>query len=67
MTSLRCAEGIDMDGFTQRFGAEESVRLRTLAQRWVKSGDLIDDGDRIYIPTSRFLISDAVIESLFDV
>lgn len=67
MTSLRCAEGIDMDSFTQRFGAEESVRLRTLAQRWVKSGDLIDDGDRIYIPTSRFLISDAVIESLFDV
>jgi oxygen-independent coproporphyrinogen-3 oxidase len=67
MTSFRCAEGIDMDSFTQRFGAEESVRLRTLAQRWVKSGDLIDDGDRIYIPTSRFLISDAVIESLFDV
>ena len=67
MTSLRCAEGIDMDSFTQRFGARESVRLRNLAQRWVKSGDLIDDGDRIYIPTSRFLISDAVIESLFDV
>ena len=67
MTSLRCAEGIDMDSFTQRFGARESVRLRNLAQRWVKSGDLIDDGDRIYIPTSRFLISDAVIESLFEV
>ena len=67
MTSLRCAEGIDMDSFTQRFGARESVRLRNLAKRWVKSGDLIDDGDRIYIPTSRFLISDAVIESLFEV
>lgn len=67
MTSLRCAEGIDMDSFTQRFGARESVRLRNLAQRWVTSGDLIDDGHRIYIPTSRFLISDAVIESLFDV
>ena len=67
MTSLRCAEGVDMEYFTQRFGTHEAAKLRALAQRWIASGDLVDNGQRIYIPTSRFLISDAVIESLFEV
>ena len=67
MTSLRCAEGVDMERFEQRFGAQQTAKLRALAERWIESGDLVDNGARIYIPTSRFLISDAVIESLFDV
>ena len=67
MTSLRCAEGVDMERFEQRFGAQQAAKLRALAERWLESGDLVDNGARIYIPTSRFLISDAVIESLFDV
>lgn len=67
MTSLRCAEGVDMERFEQMFGTQEATKLRTLAARWIESGDLVDNGARIYIPTSRFLISDAVIESLFDV
>ena len=67
MTSLRCAEGIDMEYFSQRFGAKKAAELRSMASRWIASGDVVDNGERIYIPTSRFLISDAVIESLFEV
>jgi coproporphyrinogen III oxidase-like Fe-S oxidoreductase len=67
MTSLRCAEGIDMEYFIQRFGVKKAAELRSMASRWIASGDVVDNGERIYIPTSRFLISDAVIESLFEV
>ena len=67
MTSLRCAEGIDIEKFEQRFGAGEVAKLRALAERWIASDDVVDDGRRMYIPTSRFLISVAVIESLFEV
>ena len=67
MTSLRCAEGIDMVDFERRFGAKQAARLREMATRWVESGDLIDVGGALRIPTARFLISDAVIESLFEV
>jgi oxygen-independent coproporphyrinogen-3 oxidase len=67
MSSLRCAEGIDMEYFIQRFGAKKAAELRSMASRWIASGDVVDNGERIYIPTSRFLISDAVIESLFEV
>lgn len=66
MTLLRCAEGIDVQDFEAKFGRGESQVLRELASRWVESGDLVWENNRLYIPTSRFLISDAVIESLFD-
>ena len=67
MTSLRCAEGINMIDFERRFGEEQARRLRESAAKWIDSEDLIDDGEFLRIPTSRFLISDAVIESLFEV
>ena len=67
MTSLRCVEGIDMADFQRRFGEEQALRLRELAAKWIESGDLIDEGEILRIPASRFLISDAVIESLFEV
>ena len=67
MTSLRCAEGIDIVDFERRFGTKQTARLREMAARWVGSGDLIDVGGALRIPTARFLISDAVIESLFEV
>lgn len=67
MTSLRCAEGISVASVESRFGQEYKAYLMTRAQRWIASGDLLFDGERLSIPTARFMISDAVIESLFDV
>ena len=67
MTSLRCVEGIDLAGFKFRFGQEALSGLLSAAERWILSGDLVEGEGRLRIPTSRFLISDAVIESLFEV
>lgn len=67
MTALRCCEGIDIFRVKERFGIECYDRLIGLAQRWIDSGDLLLDGGRLRIPTSRFMTSDAVIESFFDV
>lgn len=67
MTRLRCAEGIDMAEAERRFGRERFEALGRGAQRWIASGDLRYENDRLHIPAARFMISDAVIESLFDV
>ncbi len=67
MTALRCAEGIDIGLLRDRFGEERSRMLAAGAGRWIASGDLLLEDGRLRIPAERFLISDAVIESFFDV
>ena len=65
MTSLRRAEGIDLDFITQRYGLAEAQRIEASAEMWLKLGTLSRYGNRLSLPTSKFLLSDAVIESLF--
>ena len=67
MTALRCVEGIDLDYLEQRFGAGQRERVERLAKGWLCSGDLRREGGWLRIPVERFMISDAVIESLFEV
>ncbi len=71
MTSMRCIEGISLDGIAARFGAEERLRIERLARAHVASGTLVartEDGvDRLAVAPERFLVSDAVISSFFDV
>lgn len=67
MTSLRCAEGIDTEYFKTRFGEQALMQVMGLAQRWTASGDLCFEQGWLKIPARRFLISDAIIESLFEV
>jgi oxygen-independent coproporphyrinogen-3 oxidase len=67
MTSLRCAEGIDTEYFKTRFGEQALMQVMGLAQRWIASGDLCFEQGWLKIPARRFLISDAIIESLFEV
>ncbi len=67
MTSLRRVEGVDLEFIARRFGVEVRENLLASAKMWIKSGDLLLDKDFLHIPTSRFLLSDAVIESLFEV
>ena len=66
MTSLRCADGVDLEYIRERFGSKSYTMLIERAGRWLESGDLISDGGRLRIPAERFLISDAVIETFFD-
>ena len=67
MTSLRCADGVDVEYFKTRFGAEALHQVMSVAKRWLESGDLCLEQGWLKIPARRFLISDAIIESLFEV
>lgn len=67
MTSLRRAEGIDLDFVASRFGDGKCAKLIAHAERWREQGDLVLNDRRLYIPTSKFLISDSIIECLFEV
>lgn len=66
MTSLRCVEGVDIQYIASRFGGSSVVNFLSHAQPWIESGQLVKEGDSIRIPTSRFLLSDAIIASLFE-
>lgn len=65
MTSLRRAEGIDLDYIAQHYGQAEAQRIEASAEMWLKHETLSRHGSRLALPTSKFLLSDAVIESLF--
>lgn len=66
MTSLRRIEGIDTEYVAERFGRGRAEAMIAAAARWQASGDMIIGQGRMRIPPDRFLISDAVIESLFE-
>lgn len=65
MTSLRRASGIDLVRFKQRFGRSMAGELLRSAEPLIRSGKLHHTGDRLYIDSRDFLISDALISELF--
>ena len=67
MTSLRCAEGIDMGYLASRFGEVNIQKIVDGAGKWLLSGDILLEDNRLRIPVDRFLISDATSIVSFDV
>ena len=67
MTALRRKEGIDCRKVAEDFGKKALQRVKEGVAPWVESRDVIEDETSIKIPAERFMISDAVIESLFEV
>ena len=71
MTSLRRAEGLNLNDIERIGGSEARLRIEQLAEESVAAGWLVrsqgDDGVRLHIPPEKFLISDTVISTLFDV
>lgn len=65
MTSLRTKEGIDLEYIATKYGDAERMRILKHAISWQERGVLSLDDNRLYIPTKEFMLSDAVIESLF--
>ena len=65
MTSLRRVEGIDLEYVAARFGMKEAERIVASARGWIEAEVVCCDGRRLVIPTSKFMMSDAVIESIF--
>lgn len=67
MTSLRRVEGVDLALLEKRFGGEALVNFRHSAERFLRSGDMVEDDTFIAIPPDKFLLSDYIIETLFEV
>ncbi len=65
MTSLRCAQGIDLDLLEERFPLKFVNYFMENIKDWISGGKLRCDNRHIYIPSCHFLISDSIIESLF--
>ncbi len=66
MTSLRRVEGIDLAAVAERFGAERAERLVAESRRF--EGVAVEiNGGKISIPPAHMMISDMVIEALFEV
>lgn len=66
MTRLRTAEGIDLAEAESVFGAARTARMMQDAAPWLEARTLVAARGRITIPPARMLISDAVIETLFE-
>lgn len=67
MTNLRCVEGLDLEFIEKNFGPEYRSKLIAQSKAWIESQDLVIQGSFLRIPTTKFLRSDAVISSLFEV
>ena len=65
MTSLRTKEGIDLGYIKTQYGQTEYNRILQESSGWQKRGVLTLLDNRLFIPTKEFMLSDAVIESLF--
>lgn len=65
MTSLRTKEGIDLQHISATYGKKECERILKQALGWQERGAITIANNRLFIPTSEFMLSDAIIESLF--
>ena len=65
MTQLRTSNGVDLEFVAERYGEGEAQRLLRSAKPWRESGAMRQAANRLVIPSDKFLLSDAVIESLF--
>ena len=65
MTALRTADGVDTAGLGRKFGARKLQYFLVRAERFVRTGVLIRDDERYYIPPGSYLISDGIIADLF--
>lgn len=66
LTRLRTSDGADVREIVRLFGPGRAERLQGQVRRWIDAGALRSKGENIAVPPERFLVSDAVIESLFE-
>ena len=65
MTSLRTSRGIDLGYIAERFGTKHVASIEKAAEPWLTSKSLARHDNRLSIPATHFLVSDAIIESFF--
>ena len=65
MISLRTSRGIDLGYIAERFGTKHVASIEQAAEPWLASKSLVRHDNRLSIPATHFLVSDAIIESFF--
>ncbi len=65
MTSLRCREGVDLAELEKNFGRDRKEYFVNETARFVASGVLVSDGNRVAMCPEGWLVSDSVIAELF--
>ncbi|MCL2040731.1 MAG: radical SAM family heme chaperone HemW [Bacteroidales bacterium] len=65
MLQLRQKSGVVLSELNRRFGQAMSDYFTNKIATYVSSGNVINDGDRFYLPETSFLISDYIISDLF--
>lgn len=66
MVRLRCADGIDLGEFETRFGRAETEKFILKAEKFIHSGLLRNENDKLCVPSEHFLVSDRIISELFN-
>ncbi|MDR0694502.1 MAG: radical SAM family heme chaperone HemW [Prevotellaceae bacterium] len=65
LTSLRTAEGADLQYMEKTFGKPFLQHCLQQAQQHLSAGVLVRTGNQLQIPPRRFLLADAIIRDLF--
>ncbi len=65
MTSLRQAEGIDLDRIDSEFGVEFSYFLQRESKPLLEKGQLVEQDRHLFIPAHQRFYSDGIASSLF--
>ena len=65
MVSLRTSRGVDLQHIEESFGRRRREEIERGVERWLDSGIMQRKEDKVFVVSEHFLISDAVIESLF--
>ena len=66
MPRLRTAAGFSIDEFRRQFGQNSTEKLLCALEKFSDEGLIIRTEDKIRIPSEKFLLSDHIIGSLFD-
>lgn len=64
LTRMRCREGLDLDIYGRRFGADAVSRIKRHGARWINEGKLILNDKWLSFSEKGLLISDSIIVDL---
>ena len=67
MTSLRTIWGADLILIKKKFGQTIHSDLNKQIQKWIKSKDIFQEKEKIYLTTKGKFISDSICSDLFRV
>ena len=65
MLGLRTSDGVDLRALASRWKVDPRAGREGAIAKLVARGSLVDEGDRLRIPTARWLVADDIVASLF--